>query len=165
MNAKSNLLRVLLLLALIAVQGITPAAALAQSATSPTAMPAGLYRAVLNSTAQTAQSNSTLSTSNGTYQFNADGLNAAFSSKGLTLSAQKGNPWNWDVQINGFGRGANPGAIASATRSERIKGTAILHYTGFSQWMRATGIGLEQGFTIDGSPQGNGMLVLRMALN
>ena len=88
MNTKNNFFRALLLLTLIAVQGFAPAAVFAsplgQSATSSTPMPADLYRAVLNSTTTSAQNNSTLSTSNGTYPFNMDGLNASLSSSGLT---------------------------------------------------------------------------------
>jgi uncharacterized repeat protein (TIGR01451 family) len=165
MNSKSNLVRFLLLVALIVVQGVTPAMALSQSPTTSSSMPAGLYQAVLSSTADSAQSNSSLKSSDGTYHFNTDGLNAALNSSGLALSAPQGDDWNWNLQVTGFGRGVSPQAVLAPMSSEIKNGIATQHYSGFSQWMRTTGIGLEQGFTVDQSPQGNGLLVLRMGLN
>ncbi len=102
MNAKRTALHILLLLVLIVAPALVPpVTALAQDATASAPMPAALYAAVLDSSARRVPA---LQASNGSYQIKLQGMHAALGSGGLALASQKGSAWNWNLQVNGFGR-------------------------------------------------------------
>jgi hypothetical protein len=153
-------LRWLVLIALAGAQIVTPVVAQAQTQTGGS-MPAGLYSAFLDSTSQAATA---FRQSGAGFALQAHGLRAQVDAGGLALAPTGGEGWNWGVQLDGFGRGAHPGAVSSPTMSA-ANGLVTYRYSGLSQWLRNTGIGIEQGFTIEQRPAGSGGLVLAMRLD
>jgi hypothetical protein len=107
MNTRSNLIRFLLLLALIAVQGFTPVVALAQSGTSSTTIPSGatldVHIQIYNGL--TLVKTYTLAFPIGTYGFTQSGLpftmTSAYTKLVVTLEykATSGTVWFDDAHL------------------------------------------------------------------
>jgi uncharacterized repeat protein (TIGR01451 family) len=158
MKTATRYLRLLCLLGLILTQAARPAPASARTSTAAS-MPAGLYQAMLDST-QTK----TAFRANGGFSIQSNGLRADLEAAGLSLAPQNGPGWSWGTTLTAFGRGPNPAAAHSSGVSSQ-DGQVTYDYSGFSEWYRETGFGLEQGFTVQQSPQGNGKLVLHLRLD
>jgi hypothetical protein len=160
MRSIHNGLRWLVLMALAGAQIVTPVAAQARAQATTNSMPAGLYGAFLDSTSQAATA---FRQSGAGFALQAHGLRVQVDAGGLALAPTGGDDWSWGLQLDGFGRGAHPGAVSSPAMS-MANGLVTYRYSGLSQWLRNTGIGIEQGFTIEQRPAGSGGLVLAMRL-
>ncbi|HEX2697718.1 MAG TPA: hypothetical protein VHM28_08410, partial [Anaerolineales bacterium] len=163
-------IRTFTLFVLIAIQMVAPVSAQASSqppsGTTPALaaqaqVDAGLYHAVLDTTAKDAPAFN--QTSNG-FSLDASNLNYQLNSRGLSVSADD-QDWSWGLQLDSFGREDQTNTL-SAPKFSQGKGRTNLQFSNLlTEWYRDTGIGLEQGFTIDDNPKGNGKLVLHMKLD
>ena len=161
MRTPGVLLRWLAFIALTGAQVLAPVPAQAQALAPTNSIPGGLYEAFLNAAGSEAPS---FHQNGNSFSLQTGPLQAQINPAGLSLSALDGSSWNWGIQLDGFGRGTNPAGLAAPTLSS-VDASVTYRYAGLSQWLRSTGIGLEQGFTVDHSPQGSGNLVLQMTLN
>jgi uncharacterized repeat protein (TIGR01451 family) len=127
----------------------------AQAQTTKQAMPAGLQETFLSASAKP------FSTQGGTYTTEYNGLNYSLNASGLQAQAAG---LSWGIALRGMGRGnqakdvQSPEIVQTDTRLEYQRGV-------ITEWYRNTMLGVEQGFTISESPQGNGKLVLQLDLS
>ena len=157
--------RLSILFVLIVVQALAPVSAEAHAQAPVTPAPSSimspaLYSAFLNASAKTAaafQANAS------GYSVNSGGLQAQVNANGLSASPASGKAWTWDLALNGFGRPGQTAALAGP-KVAQAAGMMKLNYAPLSEWYRNSGIGLEQGFTINQKPAGTGQLMLHMQL-
>ena len=155
-------LRLSIMFVLVVVQALVPVSAGARAeAHAAPSMPPALYSAFLDASAKGAPAFH----GNGSgYSLEAGGLHADFNSAGLFVSKQNGAAWTWNLQLDGFGRQGQTASL-SAPKVSQAAGGLELGYQALSEWYRTTGIGLEQGFTIQQKPAGSGEVVLQMQLD
>ncbi|MDR3573793.1 MAG: choice-of-anchor D domain-containing protein [Anaerolineaceae bacterium] len=115
-------------------------------------LPADLYQAFIQASADTAAAQIS------THTWQAGGLSFQFDSAG----PQTNNPGlGWSISFNGFGRGHELShlntskMVQSGNRQEYQRGA-------LTEWYRPTVLGLEQGFTIQKAPGGSGNLILQL---
>jgi uncharacterized repeat protein (TIGR01451 family) len=155
-------LRLSILFVLVLVQALAPASAGAKAETAAApSMPPALYSAFLDATAKGAP---VAHAQDGGLAWDTPDLKTKGSAAGLSVAPQSGNAWTWNLQLDGFGRQGQVASL-SALKVTQAGGRMELSYTTLSEWYRETGIGLEQGFTINQKPAGNGELMLHMQLD
>jgi uncharacterized repeat protein (TIGR01451 family) len=118
-------------------------------------VPAGLQQAFLAASAKP------FSTQGGTYTSEYNGMDYRLNVEGLLA---EGNGIQWGISLRGVGRGdeaqdVQPPEIVQT--DERLE----YRHGNLTEWYRDTVLGVEQGFTINESPQGNGKLVLHLDLS
>ncbi|HEX2697353.1 MAG TPA: hypothetical protein VHM28_06550 [Anaerolineales bacterium] len=154
-------IRTFTLFVLIAIQISAPVSAQAQSQSSSQTMDSGLYHAVLDAAAKDAAS---FQPGVNGFSLDTPNLNYQLNDRGLSVSAEDQN-WSWGLQLDGFGREDQTSSL-SAPKFSQGKGRTDLKFSNLlTEWYRNTGIGLEQGFSINENPKGNGKLVLHMSLD
>jgi uncharacterized repeat protein (TIGR01451 family) len=154
-------IRLLILSVLTAGQVLHPLPVKAGARLSKGAMDAGLYHAVLDATAKDAARLQ----ANGTgFSLNTPNLNYHLNGRGLSVSADD-QGWSWSLQLDGFGREDQTNSLFAPKFSQNSDRAELKFGMSLTEWYRDTGIGLEQGFTINQNPKGNGKLVLLMALD
>lgn len=90
------------------------------------------------------------------------GLSMIWSKEGFSASDDRLN-WNWQLRLAAFGRESK--TIPLSTSRFRANAHRIEYaYPHLIEWHRNTTVGLEQGFTLASPPDGEGNLVLRLAL-
>jgi uncharacterized repeat protein (TIGR01451 family) len=135
---------------------IQPQTAIAQAAPlSENEMPSELQEAFLAASAKP------FSTQGGTYTTEYNGLNYQLTTAGLQA---EGDGIQWGISLRGMGRGKQADDVGSP---EVVQTEERLEYQRdvVTEWYRDTALGVEQGFTISESPQGNGKLVLHLDLS
>jgi uncharacterized repeat protein (TIGR01451 family) len=155
-------LRLSIMFVLVLVQALAPASAGAKAETTTAAsMPPALYSAFLDASAKGAPA---FHADRSGYSLNTSGMRAGLALDGLSVSPQNGDAWTWNLHLDGFGRQGQAASL-SAPEVAQVGGVMQLSYAPLSEWYRETGIGLEQGFTIQQKPAGSGEIVLQMSLD
>jgi uncharacterized repeat protein (TIGR01451 family) len=127
----------------------------AQAQTKTQEMPAELQEALL------AASSQPFTKQGGSYTTEYNGLNYRLTTAGLQTEE---DDIQWGISLRGMGRGEQaddiqmPGIVQAEGRLEYRRDV-------ITEWYRDTALGVEQGFTISESPQGNGKLVLHLDLS
>jgi uncharacterized repeat protein (TIGR01451 family) len=127
----------------------------AQTSSQQQQTPAGLQDAFLQA------SSSPFSVQGGTYSADFNGLGYQLNVQGLQA---EGSGLSWGISLRGMGRGnqvndvSAPDVMQTDSRLEYQRGN-------LTEWYRNTAIGVEQGFTINEAPNGNGGLVLHLDLS
>ena len=147
-------------LALLLALALLPARVRAAAPAAPI-MPPALYSAFLDASSKNAPA---AQTTNSGMAWQTPGLKTAWSPAGLSVAPQSGKAWKWNLQMDGFGRQDKVFGLP-APKFSQADGRTEFSYAAFSEWYRATDIGLEQGFSIHQKPAGNGQLVLHMQLD
>jgi uncharacterized repeat protein (TIGR01451 family) len=105
-------------------------------------------------------SSSPFSAEGGIYSTDFNGLNYQLNAQGLQA---EGNGLSWGISLRGMGRGNQVNDI-SAPEIKQVDSRLEYQRGNLTEWYRNTALGVEQGFTIHESPQGNGRLVLHLDL-
>jgi len=108
-----------------------------------------------------AASSRPFASSRSSYSSEHDGLRYALTSTGLQAQT---SGLNWSVSLRGIGRG---NSLQDVPAAEPVQTDTQVEYRrgALTEWYRDLAVGVEQGFTIHESPQGNGRLVLHLDLN
>jgi uncharacterized repeat protein (TIGR01451 family) len=151
-----SFMRALALIALAAVQllSVQPVQARALAAQSQL-MPAALQAAITSETARP------FSEVDGAYMAGTGGLTVQLDTHGLNVGAAG---LQWGLDFNGMGRGNHVDSIASAKAKQNGSKLEFDHGS-VIEWYYNSTLGIEQGFTVPATPQGNGQLVLRLGLS
>jgi uncharacterized repeat protein (TIGR01451 family) len=99
------------------------------------------------------------------YTLNDHGLRFVWGDRGLSAFAsnQQQTTWHWNLRLMAYGRADQPIALP-VPRFQAQPRQISYHYGGLTEWHRNTSLGLEQGFTLASPPDGEGDLLLRLAL-
>ncbi|MGC8856519.1 MAG: hypothetical protein ACP5QU_06955 [Anaerolineae bacterium] len=98
------------------------------------------------------------------YTLSDHGLRFVWGNNGLSASSSvQQAAWQWNLRLIAYGR-ADQSLLLPAPHFQAQARQITYHYPGLSEWHRNTSLGLKQGFTLASPPDGEGDLVLRLAL-
>ena len=133
----------------------TSPAASSQAQTAQETMPDELMSAFLAASSQPFEAGTV------GYRARSGGLDFTLNSGGLQVD---GLGLAWGLALSGLGRGEQ---FASVSEAEIAQADSRLEYRrgALTEWYRDTALGVEQGFSVNESPRGAGLLVLQLALS
>jgi uncharacterized repeat protein (TIGR01451 family) len=149
--------------AMLVLQAVVPAMNVkAQVESSAEQMPAGLHLALLDAAAGEAEP---IEAAPDGYVLQEHGLDVNLADGHFSAKAQEGAEWEFNLRLSGVGRGDRIEPVQGARAEQNEAGRVEYRYAGVTEWYRNTTLGIQQGFTVDDQPQGNGRLVLHIQLN
>ena len=147
-------------------EAVTSPASLAQDNVAPaTPLPVGLERAIaLVKQQEAGEAYRIQASGDGFVAGNpAAGLSARFDS-GMVRVAGEDAAWQVELRLTRWGRDGKVRAVVAAAASTERNKITLARGADLQEWYLNGPLGLEQGFTINKRPAGNGPLVLEMAV-